>query len=154
VRPTRARLLVVLAVIGGAVGWSLTTLVDAFANRTLPVPWTAAVALLVLAVALALWARGTRARLAGKPGTTPMEPVVAARSAALAMAASRTGALVAGFYAGVAVALAPSWDLGSMRTRIVVALLTVLAAGLVVAAGLWLEHVCRVPPDSSDEPNP
>ena len=153
-RPTRARLLAVLAVVGGAVGWSLTTLVDAFANRTLPVPWTAAVAMLVLAAALALWARGTRARLTRKPGTTPMDPVVAARSAALAMAASRTGALVAGFYAGVAVALAPSWDLGSMRTRIVVALLTVLTAGLVVAAGLWLEHVCRVPPDSSDEPTP
>lgn len=153
-RPTRARLLVALGVVAAAVGWAVTTLVDAFADRTLPVPWTAAVVMLVLAVALALWARGTRARLAGRPGTTPMDPLVAARSAALAMAASRTGALVAGFYAGVAVALAPSWDVGTVRGRIVVAALTVVGAGLVVAAALWLEHVCRVPPGPSDDDTP
>ena len=31
---------------------------------------------------------------------------------------------------------------------------TVLTASRVVAAALWLERVCRVPPDASDDPNP
>jgi hypothetical protein len=154
VTPTRPRLLVALVVVAAAVGWGVVTLVDAFADSSLPVPWTAPVVMVVLAVALALWARGTRARLAGRPGTTPMDPLVAARSAALAMAASRTGALVAGFYAGVAVALVPSWEVAYVRERVVISILTVVGAGLVVAAALWLEHVCRVPPDSSDDEKP
>jgi hypothetical protein len=141
-------------VVAGAVGWGVVTVVDAYSDGSLPVPWTAPVVMAVLAVALALWTRGTRARLAGRPGTTPMEPIVAARSAALAMAASRTGAIVAGFYSGVALALLPSWEVAYVRERVVIALLTVLGAGLVIAAALWLEHVCRVPPDTSDDENP
>jgi drug/metabolite transporter (DMT)-like permease len=152
VTPTRPRLLVALVVISAAVGWGVSRLVDAYADRSLPVPWTAALVMFLLALALALWARGTRARLTGQPGTKPMDPIVAARSAALAMAASRTGAIVAGFYVGVSVSLVPGWGVAYVRERIVIALVTVLFAGLVVAAALWLERVCRVPPDASDDP--
>ena len=152
--PTRPRLLAALVVLSAAVGWGVVRLVDAYLDRSLPVPWTAALVMLVLAIALALWARGTRARLAGRPGTKPMDPIVAARSAALAMAASRTGAIVAGFYAGVTVGLLPGWSVAYVRDRVVVSAVTVLTASLVVAAALWLERVCRVPPDASDDPKP
>jgi drug/metabolite transporter (DMT)-like permease len=152
VTPTRPRLLVALVVISAAVGWGVSRLVDAYADRSLPVPWTAALVMFLLALAVALWARGTRARLTGQPGTKPMDPIVAARSAALAMAASRTGAIVAGFYVGVSVSLVPGWGVAYVRERIIIALVTVLFAGLVVAAALWLERVCRVPPDASDDP--
>jgi hypothetical protein len=81
-----------------------------------------------------------------------MDPIVAARSAALGMAASRTGAIVVGFYLGVAIELAPGWGVDSVRERVIVSLVTVVLAGLVVAAALWLERVCRVPPDASDDP--
>lgn len=151
--PTRTRLLVALAVLAAAFGWSLARIVDAFAGTSVPVPWTAPVVMAVLALALALWARGTRDRLAGKPGTKPMEPLVATRSAALAMAASRTGAIVGGLYAGLALALAPSWPVPYGRERVIVAGLTVVASLLVVLAGLWLERICRIPPDSSEDPN-
>jgi hypothetical protein len=154
VKPTRVRLLAAMLVLSGAAGWGVATLVDAYADRSLPVPWTAALVMFLLALALALWARGTRARLAHAPGTKPMDPLVAARSAALAMAASRTGAIVAGFYTGVAIAFAPSWDLAAVRERIVIALVTVVGAGLVVLAALWLERVCRVPPGASDDETP
>jgi len=150
--PTRPRLLAALAVLSAAVGWGVVRLVDAYADRSLPVPWTAALVMLVLAIALALWARGTRARLAHQPGTKPMDPIVAARSAALAMAASRTGAIVAGFYGGVTIGLLPGWGVAYVRERVIVSAVTVLTAGLVVAAALWLERVCRVPPDASDDP--
>lgn len=145
--PTRLRLLVALGVLAAALGWAATHLVDTFANRTLAVPWTMAVVMAMLAFALVLWARGTRARLAGRPGTRPIEPLVAARTAALALAASRTGALVAGFYAGVVVALLPDWSIDPVRTRVITALVTIVAALLVVAAALWLERICRLPPD-------
>jgi hypothetical protein len=150
--PTRPRLLAALVVLSAAVGWGVVRLVDAYFNRSLPVPWTAALVMLVLAIALALWARGTRARLARRPGTKPMDPIVAARSAALAMAASRTGSIVAGFYLGVSVGLLPDWSVAYVRERVLVSVVTVLLAALVVAAGLWLERVCRVPPDASDDP--
>jgi len=147
--PTRLRLLVALAVLAGAVGWAAAKLVDAYANRTLPVPWTMAVAMAMLALALALWARGTKARLSRREGTKPMDPIVAARTAALALAGSRTGALVAGFYVGVGLALVPDWSVPSVRDRIVVALVTVGFAALVVVAALWLERICRIPPDDA-----
>jgi hypothetical protein len=148
--PTRLRLLLAVAAVAAAVGWGVTRLVDAFAGRSLPVPWTAPAVMVVLALALALWARGTRDRLARKPGTKRMEPLVAARSAALSMAASRTGAVVAGFYVGVAIALAPMWDVPYVRERILVSLAAVGGAVLVVLAALWLERVCRLPPQDDD----
>ena len=151
---TRPRLLIVLVVVGAVVGWSLTRLVDTVAGRSLPVPWTAPVVTAVLALALVLWTRGTRARLSRKPGTTPMDPIVAARSAALAMAGSRTGAAVAGFYLGVAVVLSGGWDVPYVRELVLLALATVLASAAVVAASLWLERVCRLPPDPSGGATP
>ena len=157
--PTRPRLLVVLAVVGAVVATaravtavSSTRTPDA---RSLPVPWTAPVVMALLAFALVLWTRGTRAGLARKPGTKPMEPIVAARSAALAMAGSRTGAVVGGFYLGVAVALSGSWEVPYVREGLVLlSLATVLGSIGVVAASLWLERVCRLPPDASGDPTP
>ncbi len=145
--PTRVRVLLAYAGAAGVVGWGVARLVDAFGDQSLPVPWTAPAVMLVLALALLLWARGVRARLAGRPGTKPLDPLVAARSAALAMAGSRTGALVGGFYTGVAVALTPGWDVASVRERIIVALLTAASSVLAAAAALWLERACRVPPE-------
>ena len=143
------RLLLAIAAVLAAIGWGVTRLVDAYAGRSLPVPWTAPAVMVVLAIALALWARGTRDRLAGKPGTKRIEPLVAARSAALAMAASRTGAVVGGFYAGVAIALAPMWDVPYVRELVSLAALG--GAVLVVLGALWLERICRLPPQD-DEP--
>lgn len=152
--PTRLRLLVVVALVAGVLGWAVTTLVDAYAGRSLPVPWTAPVVMALLALALVLWARGTRARLARRPGTRPMEPLVAARTAALAMAGSRVGAAVAGFYLGVALALSGSWSVAYVRELILLSLATSLASVGVVAASLWLERILRLPPDASDDSTP
>ena len=149
-RPTGPRLLVALAALAAAVGWAVARLVDAFAERSLSVPITMPVVMALLALATALWARGTRARLAHRPGTKPMEPIVAARTAALAMAASRAGAIVAGFYVGVAIELSGGWDVPGVRERVIIAAVTVVMAVLLAAAGLWLECICRLP----DEPPP
>ena len=152
-RPTRLRLLGALAVLSATFGWALVRVVDAYSTSSIPIPWTAPVAMGILALGLALWTRGTRDRLARKPGTTRMDPLVAARSAALAMAAARTGALVGGLDAGIAIGLVPGWGASYAKERVILAAVTVAASVLVVLAGLWLERVCRLPPDSSEDRN-
>ncbi len=149
-RPTRLRLLVGIAVVAGALGWGTAYLVDARLSRYLSVPWTAPITFLLLGIALLLWTRGVRARLARKPGTKPLPPLVAARTAALAMAASRVGAFFFGWYIGVLVELVPSLEVEAVRGYVLAAAGSVLGALLVVLAALWLERSCRLPDPPPD----
>ena len=79
-----------------------------------------------------------------------MDPLLAARTAALAMAASRAGALVAGLYGGMAIGLLPSWSTTAGRDSVILGGLT-SALGLGLAAvALWLERICQIK-DGDDE---
>jgi hypothetical protein len=148
---TKPRTLLLLALLGAVGGWVATALVDAVAGRSFPVPLTVPALMLVLALSVFVWARGTRARLEKRPGTKPMPPLLALRTAALALSVSRAGAFIGGFYLGVAVALSPSWDISYVRGLIVAAVVTAIGSALLVAAGLWLERICRIPPSEDDE---
>jgi hypothetical protein len=108
----------------------------------------------LLAGAVAYWAFSSRPRLQGRPGAKPMPPLVAARTAALAMAASRIGALVMGFYAGIAVGMAPSLVTASGLQIFWAASATALGSFALVAAALWLEHLCRLPVGPDDGARP
>ena len=162
-KPTRLVPLVILAAIGLAVGWVAVHLVERFASRILSVPWAAAIGLVVLAVAVLIWAVVSRPRLmsherdrtasslsaaaagASRPPSPPrMPPLVAARTAALAMAASRTGAVIGGFYLGIALALIPvaSSPTGSQSLSACIA--CVVACLILVVAAVWLESMCRL----------
>lgn len=149
-KPTRIRLLLAIAVVAGSLGWGTAFLLSSRTGRYLLVPWTAPVTLLLLGIAILLWTRGVRARLAGKPGTRPLPPIVAARTAALAMAASRTGAFFGGFYLGVAIELVPNWSIPVVSERVLFCGGSVLAALLVVVAALWLERSCQLPDPPAD----
>ena len=151
-QPTRVRFLVALAVIAAAVGWGIVRIVDGWTGRVLPVPWLAAAALWLVAGAVAYWAWSSRPRLQHRPGAKPMPPLVAARSAALAMAASRIGALVGGFYAGIAVGMAPNLNTESGVQTVWAASAAAVGAVGLVAAALWLEHLCRLPVRPPDDP--
>jgi hypothetical protein len=148
---TKPRTLLLLALLGAVGGWVATALVDTLAGRSFPVPLTVPALMLVLALSVFVWARGTRARLEKRPGTKPMPPLLALRTAALALSVSRAGSFIGGFYVGVAVALSPSWDISYVRGLIVAALVTAVGSALLVAAGLWLERICRIPPSDDDE---
>ena len=150
-KPTRVWGLVAAAIVAAAVGWGVVQLVDAWAGRVVPVPWLAAAALWLVAGAILYWAFASRPRLQRKPGARPMPPLVAARTAALAMAASRIGAVVAGFYAGLAVGMIPSIGTPSGSSTFWAASLASLGAVALVIAALWLEHVCRLPIGPPDE---
>jgi hypothetical protein len=113
-----------------------------------PLPVLAGATFAVIALVETWFAFSIRARINGKPGTSPIRPLTAVRAVALAKASSLIGAFMLGAWLGVLVYVVPLVDLisvagGDTRASIVG---IVSAAGL-IAAGLWLEHCCRTPND-------
>ncbi|HPE13444.1 MAG: DUF3180 domain-containing protein [Actinobacteria bacterium] len=145
--PTSARLLITLGVVSAVAGWVLADLVDDIAGRSVPVVWSAPATLAILALALFFWALGIRKRI--REG--PVDPFVAARTAALAMAASRTGAIATGVYTGFLVWFAGQWYILAARERGVASVAAIVAGLLMVAAALWLERICRIRGDGDDD---
>ena len=161
-KPTRWVPLVAIAAIAMAVGWVLVDLVERVAGRILGVPWLAAVALWVLALGVLGWTVLSRGRLSRQPVSgaatvgvqrpaPPMPPLVAARTAALALAASRTGVLIGGFYLGIALGLIGVRDTPTGASSMAAAVASVLACAVLVGAALWLESLCRLR-DGDDKP--
>jgi Protein of unknown function (DUF3180) len=147
VTPTSTRVLLTLGVVSAVAGWVLADMIDRLAGRSVPVPWTAPATLAILALALVFWAIGIRHRL--RDGR--VDPFVAARTAALAMAASRTGAIATGVYSGFLVWFAGQWYIEAARYRGFASLAAVVAGLFVIAAALWLERICRVKGDGDDD---
>jgi len=165
--PVRRRDLVVLAVGLAVAAW---VLVRAWYGELPQLDWWLPAPLAVLALAEALGARTLRVRLAaqrnarraqGRAATTapparPVEPMMVARLAVLAQASAYVGAVFAGVWAGVLAHVGPA--VGRLQAAggdAVTAVLGILAAASLVAAALWLESACRVPPSSTeDEPSP
>ena len=141
--PTRIRLLVGLATLSAAIGWGAAMLVEGRSGRVIPVPWLAGATMGFLAVALLIWTVLSRPRLLRKPGTRPLPPLVAARTAALAMA----GSLVAGFYAGIVVGTIPARATEAGSEAFAAAITAAVGSIALVASALWLERLCRLPLD-------
>ena len=148
--PTKISTLGLFALVALAGGYATAKIFDVAVNRNLPLPWSLPALMAMLALSIWLWARGTKARLAGGPGTKPIDPLVVARSVAIAMATSRTGALVGGFVIGVIAALLGGWDVPYVREQIASGAITAVMSVLAVLAGLYLERICRIRPDSTD----
>ena len=164
--PLRRRDLAVVGVASAVFSWLL---VRRFYGDLPPLDWWLPLPVGVLAVAEALGARTLQVRLAAErrlrsgsrrsaadhagPPVRPVEPMLVARVAVLAQASAYMAGVFAGVWAGVLLHTAPALgrlDAASGDTRTgVIGLL--LSLGL-LAAALWLEHVCRVPPERGDHP--
>jgi hypothetical protein len=147
-KPTNPWVLVGLAVVAGGVAYVLTA--HYYSDFPSP-PRFAPLSILLIALAEAYLASTTRARMTGRQGTKPIDPIFVAKLAALAKASSPVGALALGAYTGFLVDVARmSGDAASNDTR-TAALGMGCSLGLVLGA-LLLERVCRTkPPD--DETN-
>lgn len=162
--PVSRRDLGVLAVGLVVASWLL---VRAFYGQLPPLDWWLPAPLAVLAAAEAWGARTVRERLAalrrgrtGAPPATrapgpapvrPVEPMMVARMAVLAQASAWMGAAFAGVWGGVLVHVAP--QVGRLQAAggdAGTAVLGVGCSAALVAAALWLESVCRVPPEDRD----
>jgi hypothetical protein len=85
------------------------------------------------------------------PGSIPVPPIAAARTAAFAMAASRTGAVVAGLYTGIAVATVTAFATPAGSAAFSSAALAATGSIVLAGAALWLESLCRIPGDEDGD---
>jgi hypothetical protein len=149
-RPTRRRDLATAALLAVVISY----LVTRHFYSDLPSPGVYSLAwLVVLTIAEVYVALVTRSRLAGRHGTRPINPLVAARIAALAKATSLVGALALGGYAGFfgwVIQLESTAATRDARTTGI----GVGLAMLLIAAAMFLEHVCRVPDNPDDDAPP
>lgn len=146
--PTRISVLIVTAAVSVVVSWLVLRIVYASLP---PLPWTAAVAMLLLAIAEALSGRNLRARIRGGPGLKPIAPLAAVRMAALAKASSHAAAVIGGLSVGALIYLTSSLSKSVPRSDAITAGGTFLAAVLLVLAALYLEHSCRVPTGDGED---
>ncbi|HWU10303.1 MAG TPA: DUF3180 domain-containing protein [Streptomyces sp.] len=140
----------------GVLSWGGARLWDSLG--TLPsVPLGAPIVLAVIAVVLLATALSIRARLRAqrerRPGAKGVEPMMAARAVVFGQASALVAALVAGMYGGTGVFLLGSLDVPPRRDQAVYAGFAVLAGIAVVAAGVFIERVCKLPEDGDDERN-
>ena len=149
-KPTRVSTLVVIAVVCAAAGWLL---LRAVYTKLPPLPWTGVPALLIAAAAEAWMGRDIKARIAGRPGSKPVQPLFASRMVALARASSVAAAIIAGLAAGSAFYLAGSLNASTPRQDALTAVITFVAAIVLACAALYLEYCCRVP-GNPEEPQP
>jgi hypothetical protein len=144
IRPTGPGPLVIIGLVGLAVGWSIRG--QAIRNDS-PVPgvsWLAVgtaffVAAVIGGVALLTWRTVHREhqRLSSQQGVARL---------VLGKTVARLGAFGLGAYLGVAIS---NVGVGGEHTAATItrALLAALGAGCALASGLLLEHACRVPPE-------
>ena len=146
-RPTRWSILLSVALVVGGGSYVLTR----SSYDTLPTPTIyTLVWILLIAVAETYVAFVTRARLAGRSGTRPINPLVVARFVALAKASAFVGALAVGTYGGYLIwVVRLESPQAHHDTRVAAG---GLATGLLLtAAAMFLELVCRVPKRPGDD---
>lgn len=152
---TKFSVLSALVVLSASVGWSVAQLWPTWFGQGLPVPTGSAVTMILVAISLLVWTLMTRARLDPESGAKRLHPLVAARTAALAMSASRVGSLALGFYVGVLLSNLVATDSSAGSDRIKTSAVTAVASFITIVVALWLERICRIeePPTDSDVRN-
>ncbi|MGW0802188.1 DUF3180 domain-containing protein [Nonomuraea sp. NPDC002799] len=147
-RPTHPGRLAGILVIVALLTWALLTRV----YSDLPLmPWTAIPTVLLLAIGEGYSAWATKARIARKPDTKPVEPLAVARLAALAKASAYAGAAFGGVFAGFALYTVQILDRETPRQEFFIATGSFVSCVVLICAALYLENACRIPKDP-DEP--
>ncbi|AXE87701.1 DUF3180 domain-containing protein [Streptomyces sp. Go-475] len=153
-RELRIRLLAGVFVVAGVLSWAGARLWNSVG--TLPsVPLAAPIVLALIAVVLLATALSLRARLKAQrerqPDAKGVDPMMAARAVVFGQASALVAALVSGMYGGTGVFLLESLDIPARRDQAIYAGFSVLAGIGVIAAALFLEHVCKLPEDDEHD---
>jgi len=154
-KQTKISTLAVLAILATSIGWSLSQLWPTFFGQGMPVSTGSAIAMVLVFITLLIWTLMTRARLKPDATLNRLHPIVAARTAALAMSASRVGSLACGFYVGVLLANVAAEYSSAGTYRIQISAVTAVASLLTAIVAVWLERICQIkePPADSDTVN-
>ncbi|ODT98719.1 MAG: hypothetical protein ABS81_27225 [Pseudonocardia sp. SCN 72-86] len=144
-KPVRVRDLVVAGLVAAIVAHLIVRLT----YGSLPTfPLLAGITLAVLGAAEIIAGTMLRARIQRRPGTRPVEPLVAARAVVVAQASAMGGAVVAGLWLGLLVFVLPNVgvvDAAGSDAR--AATVGIVSALVLLGGGLWLERCCRTPDD-------
>ncbi|MHB1008033.1 MAG: DUF3180 domain-containing protein [Propionibacteriaceae bacterium] len=149
VQPTRFRALVLAALIGAGLSFLSLMGVTAFGLTMPDVPWTTPTLMFAGAVAAGVLARVTYVR--NHVVRQPQDPGRSVATLAVAKALLLGGSLLAGGYLVFALFSVAHLDAPMPRQRLVIGLVTTLAAVGVVLAGWALERACRTPDEDEDE---
>ena len=150
VQPTKVSTLAFIAVGVGVIAWAV---VRAAYGDIPPLQWFVPIWVGVVALGEVFFGWRLRRQIRRAPGTEPPEPIVAARSVALAKASAIVGAALVGMWGGALAYLAPQWGhLAAAAGDALVSLIGVLLSVGLVAAALFLEYCCRAPDLPEDEP--
>lgn len=139
-----------LAIAGGVIGWLLEIGLASAGSAVLVPPYSLAAALAGIAAILVVAGWPIRQVVRGT-ATRRLDPFRAMRVLLLAKASTLAGALLGGASLAVVLYLLsrPVLPSGALPP----AFTAVLAAAVLVTAGLLVEHWCRVPPED-DDPGP
>jgi chromate transport protein ChrA len=154
VKELRIRVLIGVFVVAGVLSWAAARLWNSVG--TLPsVPLAAPIVLALIAAVLLATALSLRSRLRAqrerRTDAKGVDPLMAARAVVFGQASAIVAALVAGMYGGTGVFLLELLDIPSRRDQAFYAGFSVLAGLAVIAAALFLEHVCKLPEDDDDQ---
>ncbi|WP_184728941.1 DUF3180 domain-containing protein [Saccharopolyspora phatthalungensis] len=146
---TKPRELIASGLVAAVVIYLLTRLLY---GELPPLPLLAGATLLLIALVDVLLALNMRPRVKRRPGTEPVDGLTAARAVALAKASSMAGAIMAGVWVGLIAYLLPLFGtVEAARPDTAAAVIGLISAGALIAAGLWLEN-CLRNPDEPEEP--
>lgn len=141
--PTRIEFLAKIAAVSFSSVFIATALWQRWNSSGFSIRGTTAIAMWTVAISLLLWTLNLRTRLKSQSHRPP--GLLIARSAALAMASSRVGALILGAYLGLGVFYLMNMRIAINQQRLLISVATVIAAIVTVAVALWLEKLCRIP---------
>jgi hypothetical protein len=148
VKPTAALDLLVLALVGAAVGWLLPS--RAYGSVASLPGYAPALALVLAALVLAI-ARIVSNQRRGRSRGKAMDPLQIARAAALGKAASAAGGLLFGFYGGFFAWTFPRRDtLAAASGDARMAAVSAVSSVALLVAALVLERSCRAGAPPSD----
>ncbi|WP_165962794.1 DUF3180 domain-containing protein [Occultella glacieicola] len=118
-------------------------------GNTLP-PVSPAVVVLLAVVAAGVALLGLRVRR-GVRARTITDPIGAARILVLGQAAALTGAVHVGYFLAVLLLSLPRAEAPDPREQAFAAGVAIVVAGVLIAAGLFTQWCCKVPPEDEDD---
>ena len=150
------------ALVAGLLGWFLDSVMYKSAGAYISVGAGTGIGFALIDASMAFWAFMIRDRLPklvrdknDKPqlirAARPLEPIMAARTAAIAMAASRTGAIGTGFYSGLIIYALPRINAQSALNHVVLCVPAIIGALAMVVISLWIERRCSPPTPPTEE---
>ncbi len=135
--------LVTAALTGAGAGWLIVVIANAFDLIPPRIPWTAPIALFLIAALVGVLAYTTHQRIQVR--RQRVDPQRAVAFLVLGKAAALAGALVAGGYLAYGLMFVTRYAADAPRDRVIKSAVAVVAGISMCIAGLLLERSCKVP---------